>query len=115
MKRTLLALLLVPAFSASAFAASYSGPGAVEPVSRVAAALEAADDTPVTLEGQIVRRINKEIYEFKDASGSIEVDIDDDEWPNQTVSETARVRLSGEVDAGLKRHSIDVERVELLD
>lgn len=114
MKQTLFALLLVPAFSVTAFAAGYSGPGGVEPVTTVAAALEAADDTPVTLEGQIVRRIGKETYEFKDATGTIEVEIDDDEWPNQTVSETAKVRISGEVDAGMTSRDIDVERVELL-
>lgn len=114
MKHTLLALLLVPVFSATAFAAGYSGPNAVKSVTSVAQALEAADDTPVTLEGQIVRRIGKEKYEFQDASGSIEVEIDDDEWPNQTVSETAKVRLTGEVDAGMTGRDIDVDRVELL-
>ena len=42
------------------------------------------------------------------------VEIDDDEWPSQTVSETAKVRISGEVDAGMTSRDIDVERVELL-
>lgn len=67
MKRTALALMVLPLLSTAAFATGYTGPGATPQVTTVAAALEAADDTHVVLEGQIVKRLQDELYEFKDA------------------------------------------------
>lgn len=115
MKRSALALLIAPLFSAAVLAEGYTGPGAVTRVSTVAAALDAADDTPVVLQGQIVKRLQDELYEFKDASGTIHVEIDDEDWPPQAISETARVKLTGEVDRDLMNREIDVELVELVN
>ncbi|ERI53567.1 stress-induced protein YgiW [Pseudomonas sp. EGD-AK9] len=115
MKRTALALLVLPLLSSAAFATGYTGPGATPQVTSVSAALQAADDTQVVLEGQIVKRLQDELYEFKDASGTIQVEIDDEDWPNQTVSETAKVRLTGEVDKDFNSREIDVDRVELIN
>lgn len=112
MKRCALALLIAPLFSTVALAAGYTGPGAATQVTTVAAALQAADDTPVVLEGQIVKRLQDELYEFKDASGTIQVEIDDEDWPPQAISETAKVKLTGEVDRDLNSREIDVDRVE---
>jgi len=115
MKRSALALLIAPLFSAAVLAEGYTGPGAVARVSTVAAALDAADDTPAVLQGQIVKRLQDELYEFKDASGTIHVEIDDQDWPPQAISETARVKLTGEVDRDLMNREIDVELVELVN
>lgn len=115
MKRTALALLALPLLSSAVFAAGYNGPGATPQVTSVSAALEAADDAHVLLEGQIVKRLQDELYEFKDATGNIQVEIDDEDWPNQTVSETAKVRLTGEVDKDFNGREIDVDRVELIN
>ena len=114
MTRFSLALLLVPLFSSTAMATGYTGPGAVTQVTSVAAALKAADDTPVLLQGQIVKRLQDELYEFKDASGTIHVEIDDEHWPAQAISETAVVKISGEVDHDLTSREIDVEHLELV-
>jgi len=114
MKRFTLALLLFPLFSTAALATSYTGPGAVTQVTTVAAALDATDDTPVVLQGQIVKRLQDELYEFKDASGTINVEIDDEHWPAQAISETAVVKISGEVDHDLTSREIDVEHLELV-
>lgn len=38
------------------------------------------DDSWVVLEGNIVRQIGHELYEFRDNSGSINVEIDDKRW-----------------------------------
>lgn len=115
MKRTALALMVLPLLSTVAFATGYTGPGATPQVTTVAAALEAADDTHVVLEGQIVKRLQDELYEFKDATGTIQVEIDDEDWPGQKVSETAKVRLTGEVDKDFNSREIDVDRVELIN
>ncbi|MCL7463008.1 NirD/YgiW/YdeI family stress tolerance protein [Pseudomonas sp. NW5] len=126
--RTLLALLIAPLFSTAALAAGYTGPGATPSAAavsgytgpgavqanRVAAALEAADDTPVVLEGRLLRQIRGEHYEFADDSGTIEVEIDHEDMPAQPIDQNSRVRLYGEVDRDLTSRSIDVDRVELL-
>jgi uncharacterized protein (TIGR00156 family) len=119
MQRSTFAVLLAPLFSLSlvgaAMAAGYTGPNAQVSVTTVAAALTAADDTPVVLEGQIVKRLQDELYEFKDASGTINVEIDDEHWPAQAISETAKVRISGEVDHDLTSREIDVEHLEVIN
>lgn len=109
-------------FSGATFAAGYTGPGseAAKPapasqVTSVKAAKEAADDTPAVLEGSIVKRLHGEHYEFKDATGSMQVEIDHDDWPQGVdVSEKTRVRLTGEVDHERKGVEIDVDRVEVI-
>jgi len=114
MKRSALVLLLAPLFTTAAMAAGYTGPGATTQITTVAAALDAADDTPVVLQGQITKRLQDELYEFKDASGTIHVEIDDEDWPPQAISENATVKLTGEVDRDLMNREIDVELVELV-
>lgn len=116
MKRQFLTLLFVPLLSTAALAQSgYTGPGTTPQVTTVSAAEAAADDTPVVLTGQIVKRIKGDKYEFKDATGTIQVEIDDEDWPvGQSVSESAKVRLTGEVERELTGREIDVDRVELL-
>lgn len=68
-------------FSTVTLAAGYTGPGATPTTTTVKAALEAADDTPVVLQGTIVKRIKGDIYEFRDATGSMKVEIDDEDFP----------------------------------
>jgi len=93
----------------------YTGPGATSTVTTVAAALKAADDTPAVLTGYITQRLRKKHYEFKDDSGTIQVEIDNDEWPAQPISETTQVRLYGEVEhKKWGGREIDVDRVEIV-
>lgn len=86
MKTRYLALLLAPLFTTGAMAAGYTGPGA-QPVTTVAAANDAADDTPVVLQGFVVKKLNNDDkYEFKDASGTITVEIDNEDLPARGIS-----------------------------
>jgi len=109
-------------FSTLTLAAGYTGPGsdAAKPapanqVTTVKDAKAAHDDTPAVLEGTIAKRLHGEHYEFKDATGSMQVEIDNKDWPaGASVSENTRVRLTGEVDHERKGIEIDVERVEVL-
>ena len=78
-------------------------------------ALKAADDTAVTLEGVLIRKLVDETYEFKDATGIVRAEIDDEEFSvGQPVGSDTRVRLFGEVDRGLGSIEIDVKRMEVL-
>ncbi len=114
MKRPYLVLLLAPLFSTVAFANGYVGPGAAT-VENVAAAHKAADDTPVVLQGHIVQRLKGEKYAFRDDTGTINVEIDDEDWPAVAINEKTRVKLSGEVDRGLMEREVDVDFVEVLN
>lgn len=107
-----LALLIAPLFSTAALASTYTGPGANQAITTVAAAMQANDDATVVLQGQIVKRIKGDIYEFKDTTGTIKVEIDDEDWPTQSIDDKATVKLTGEVDRDLMGREIDVEFVE---
>ena len=68
-----------------------------------------------TLEGRILRKVADEEYLFSDDTNEIHVEIDDDDFPRQPVSETTRVRLEGEVDTHrYKEVDFDVDRMTIL-
>lgn len=113
MKTRYLALLVAPLFSTAALAAGYTGPGA-QAITTVAAAQEAVDDANVVLQGHIVKKLGDEKYEFKDASGTITVEIDDEDLPPVAFDDKAKVKLTGEVDKGMMKREIDVDLVEVV-
>lgn len=73
------------------------------------------DDVPVIIQGKIIQRMGDEKYLFEDGTGSIVVEIDDDDWAGQTVSPANTVKLYGEVDAGLFKSEVDVDRITVLN
>ncbi len=73
---------------------------------------EMRDDVPVIVQGHIIQRLGDEKYLFEDATGSITVEIDDDEWRGQTITPSDTVRMSGEVDRGIFKTEIDIDSVK---
>ncbi|WP_312585380.1 YgiW/YdeI family stress tolerance OB fold protein [Atlantibacter sp.] len=69
------------------------------------------DDAWVVLEGNIVRKVGKELYEFRDSTGTINVDIDDDHWGGVSVTPNDKVRIEGEVDKDWNSVEIDAKKV----
>lgn len=57
-----------------------------------------ADGAPVELKGYLIKKIGDEKYTFKDRTGTITVEIDDDVMKGRTVSKKQVVTLIGEVD-----------------
>ncbi|MBQ7127835.1 MAG: NirD/YgiW/YdeI family stress tolerance protein, partial [Alphaproteobacteria bacterium] len=53
-----------------------------------------------------------EMYLFEDSTGTIRVEIDDDELRGQTITPTDTVKLYGEVDRGIFTTEIDINYVE---
>lgn len=109
---TSLALIFGLAGNAAAQAprGGFQGPGLS--VMTVAEALKAADDTPVKLEGKIEKSLGDEKYLFKDNTGSITVEIDDDDWRGVTVTPNDTIVVEGEVDTNVfKDAEIDVNKV----
>lgn len=92
----------------------FKGPGLASGVISVAQAKTLRDDAWVVLEGNIVRQVGRKLYEFRDNSGTIYVDIDDRYWMGQNVSPTDKVRIEGEVDKDWNSVEIDVKRITLI-
>jgi uncharacterized protein (TIGR00156 family) len=120
MKNISKAILMATLFSTSALAtvAIANEPivnqGAFHRTVTVKEALTMRDDTNVQLKGYIVKAIGDEKYEFRDRTGSITVDIDDDLWHGRKISAKTLVTIIGEVDVDykpMKRVEIDVDAV----
>lgn len=88
---------------------------ASEPVSTVAAALEAGDETPVVLVGRIVERVRAERYRFVDDTGEIQLDIGEEIWRGVRVEPETPVRVTGETDRTLTGMEIWVHAVETVE
>lgn len=73
------------------------------------------DDTNVELKGYIVKSIGDEKYQFKDQTGSITVDIDDELWQGKPISAKTPITIIGEIDVDykpMKRVEIDVKAIQ---
>jgi uncharacterized protein (TIGR00156 family) len=93
--------------------AQFTGAGAGG-TKTVAEVKQLQDDSKVTLEGYIVKQLGPEHYTFRDDTGEIEVEIDDDEWRGQTVGPEMKIRIDGEVDRDSTSVSVDVERLKII-
>ncbi len=72
------------------------------------------DATAVSLTGKIVKQINpkSDEFEFKDNTGKIILDIDDDLWEKHALKAGDHVRVSGEVDTHRSKPT-DIEVIHL--
>ncbi|TCM67325.1 uncharacterized protein (TIGR00156 family) [Acinetobacter calcoaceticus] len=87
----------------------------VQGTTTVKQALTMKDNQKVQLRGNVVKAIGDEKYQFKDSTGSITVDIDDDLWGGRPIAANTTVTLVGEVDIDYKptkRVEIDVDSVQ---
>mgnify|MGYP000009413373 FL=1 len=69
------------------------------------------DDAFVILRGNIKQNVGDDIYVFTDGTGSINVEIDEDEWNGLNVGPEDVVEIRGEVDKGWSTLEIDVDRI----
>lgn len=87
----------------------FVGPGPAVSGTTVQQALTMRDDSPVTLTGKIVSSLGDEKYLFRDATGEIIIEIDDEDWRGITVSPETTLEIVGEVDKEfMGRTKIDV-------
>ncbi|TXJ09295.1 MAG: NirD/YgiW/YdeI family stress tolerance protein [Acinetobacter sp.] len=120
MKRIFLASLLCTAIMTTVAYATPVNQHALEPtmVTTVKDVQQLKDNSKVLLKGQVVKSLGDEKYEFRDATGMIKVEIDDELWHGHAVSATETLTLVGEVDIDykpIKRVEIDVKEVKLPD
>lgn len=104
-------------FAGPGVSGGFQGPGTTTPTVNVQQAKRMADDTIVTLTGNVVSHITgtKDKYMFRDSSGEIVIEIDYKYFRGQTVTPANTVRITGEVDKDFGRAAeIDVKMLEVL-
>lgn len=77
-------------------------------VSTVAVAKTLKDDTPVRVQGQVIRALGKDKYEFRDATGTLIAEIDNQKWHGTPITQQAQVILIGEIDRE-SDHTIELD------
>lgn len=90
-------------------AGGFTGPS--QAAVTVAEALKLSDDTPVVLVGHIEQSLGGEKYLFSDKTGSLTIEIDNDDWRGVSVNEKDTVEIRGEVDKGFTSFEIEVDSV----
>ena len=110
-KLVMLSMVFSTIFAGSAMAQFVERGGFKDPATIVNTVAELKH---MVLEGKIEKRLGKEEYLFSDASGSITVEIDDDEWRGVEVGPQDSVEIIGELDKGIFSDEIDVKQVRLL-
>ncbi len=84
------------------------------PLTSVAQTRNAGDDTLVSLQGQIVNHIRDDKFLFKDATGSVVIEVDDDDMRAINLRPGTAVHIRGKVDRKTNRENeIDVKWIEL--
>ncbi|MEZ5565989.1 MAG: NirD/YgiW/YdeI family stress tolerance protein [Gammaproteobacteria bacterium] len=108
-----LALASSVAVAGSASSGGFTGPDNLTVVT-VKEALGMRDDSPVKLQGYILQSLGDEKYEFKDDSGTMTIEVDNDDWRGVQASPDLKVELIGEIDKELRKTTLDVDVVRLL-
>ena len=118
MKKTLLTLFAIYASMNIANAQTtggFEGPSANQPAAiTVQEALKLNDEAKVVLQGNIINSLGDEKYTFKDATGEIVVEIDDEDWRGVKATPEKTVEIVGEVDKDANEPTtIDVDVVTI--
>ena len=69
------------------------------------------DETPVVMRGRITKNMGNNIFVFEDNSGTIMMEIEEDDWNGNTVRVDDIVTVYGNVDKGQNYTEIDVESI----
>jgi uncharacterized protein (TIGR00156 family) len=111
----LLALAAGVGFGAEAAFVPNEGQQPAERINTVEETKALPDDTHVILQGYIVNHVRSDHYTFQDDTGSVTVEIDDEEWRGLIVSPGDRVEIRGEVDRDFLTMEIEVEYIRKLE
>lgn len=107
----LFVLIVIPA--CSAFADGFGGfkDNNVAKKTTVTEALKMNDDSYVTVKGNIVKKISDDRYMFKDSTGSMTVEIDNDRWAGISADTKDILELTGEIEKKNNYTRLDVDSI----
>ncbi len=77
----------------------------------VAEALKMNDDSYVTVKGNITKKLSEDRYMFKDSTGTMTVEIDNDRWSGISAYTKDILELSGEIEKKNNYTRLDVDSV----
>lgn len=116
MKKIFLCIVCASVFNVSANA-GFIQTGELNGMVKITTVQEASkmrDDSPVVLQGNIINSLGDEKYTFKDETGEIIVEIDNEDWNGVNVTPENVVQIYGEVDKNIfKRTKIDVNSIKI--
>jgi uncharacterized protein (TIGR00156 family) len=100
----------------AAAVADYVGPSTYSVFRSVAEVIKnGKDEDAVLLKGNIVKRIGKEKLVFRDTTGEIHLDVDQEKMPAQNFDDKTVVEVGGEVEKGMMRSpEIDVKSIRIV-
>lgn len=88
----------------------FEGPGVASSATTVKQALSMSDDSMVVLVGKIVNSLGDEKYTFRDSTGEVIIEIDDEDWHGVKVTPEDTIEIVGEVDKEfMEKTKIDVK------
>lgn len=90
----------------------FSGPGTDVSIITIEQAKGLNDEAMVIMRGKIQKKIGDELYLFADDTGTINIEIDDDDWMGLTVGPDDLVEITGEVDKGWTKMEIEVDQIQ---
>ncbi len=110
---------LVAMVGAIASLAAYAGPGNMNnnmmEVVTVEQVRGMTDNSPVIIRGYLLRKNGENSYVFQDNTGTINLEIDEEDWGGLTVAPTDFVEVWGEVDKnGTSMIEVDVSAIKKL-
>jgi uncharacterized protein (TIGR00156 family) len=73
------------------------------------------DDAAVRLEGFVVKALGDEEYEFRDDTGTLVVEIDDDDCGGLEATPELRVQIHGEIDHERQQVELDVDGIRAVE
>ena len=101
--------------SASAAMAQFTGPSASGPPTTVSAVGNARIGSYVTLTGNIVNHQRSDYFTFRDDTGEIRVEIDNDILPTTPIDDKTRVEIRGELEKDfMESPEIDVDVIHIV-
>jgi uncharacterized protein (TIGR00156 family) len=97
--------------------AQYVGPSSTKSLSTVAETLKnPIDDQEILFRGKLLKKLSSDKYLFSDGTGEIRIEIDNDDFPGQKISESTVVEIYGEIEKDLlETPEIDVERLTIVN
>ncbi|MCC4263567.1 NirD/YgiW/YdeI family stress tolerance protein [Oceanimonas baumannii] len=81
------------------------------PITTVAEARHLADDSRIILSGRIVRQLDDDEFLFSDGTGTIKIEMDDDDGRDLRRHRRGRILIWAEVDRDDDHTELEVERV----